>query len=62
MVTKARLPGAERHWLGVLGTCRFFGQSGEALVLNILQDEELDERARVRIRELLDRSDKELKP
>jgi predicted transcriptional regulator len=38
---------------------RFFGRSHEALVLNILQDEELDERKRQRIRELLDRSDKE---
>ena len=33
---------------------RFFGQSHEALVLNILQDEELDEQERQRIRELLD--------
>jgi predicted transcriptional regulator len=38
---------------------RFFGQSHEALVLNILQDEELDERKRKRIRDLLDQLDKE---
>jgi predicted transcriptional regulator len=38
---------------------RFFGQSHEALVLNILQDEELDERKRQRIRELLDKFDRE---
>ncbi len=38
---------------------RFFDQSHEALVLNILQDEELDERERQRIRELLDQFDQE---
>jgi predicted transcriptional regulator len=38
---------------------RFFDRSHESLVLNILQDEELDERKRQRIRDLLDRFDKE---
>ncbi len=38
---------------------RFFGQSHEALVLNILQDEELDEQERQRIRDLLDELAKE---
>jgi BlaI family transcriptional regulator, penicillinase repressor len=38
---------------------RFFGQSHEALVLNILQDEKLDEHERQKIRDLLNRSDKE---
>ena len=33
---------------------RFFDHSHEALVLNILQDEELDEQERQRIRDLLD--------
>lgn len=34
---------------------RFFGHSHEALVLNILQDEELDERERQRIQRSLER-------
>jgi predicted transcriptional regulator len=34
---------------------RFFGHSHEALVLNILQDAELDEEKRQRIRDLLER-------
>jgi len=38
---------------------RFFGQSHEALVLNILQDEKLDEQERQRIRELLDQFNQE---
>jgi predicted transcriptional regulator len=38
---------------------RFFDQSHEALVLNILQDEELDEQERQRIRFLLDQLDQE---
>lgn len=38
---------------------RFFSQSHEALVLNILRDEEMDEHKRQRIRELLERFDKE---
>lgn len=38
---------------------RFFGHSHEALVLNILQDEEMDERKRQRIRDLLKKFDKE---
>jgi len=38
---------------------RFFGQSHEALVLNILKDQELNERERQRIRDLLDKLDKE---
>ncbi len=38
---------------------RFFERSHESLVLNILQDEELDERQRQRIRDLLDRFDRE---
>lgn len=37
---------------------RFFGHSHEALVLNLLEAEELDERERRRIRDLLDRLDK----
>lgn len=41
---------------------RFFGQSHEALVLNILEDEELDEHERQQIRELLDQFDREVKP
>jgi BlaI family transcriptional regulator, penicillinase repressor len=41
---------------------RFFGQSHEALVLNILEDEELGEQKRQRIRKLLDKFDKEAKP
>jgi BlaI family transcriptional regulator, penicillinase repressor len=41
---------------------RFFGHSHEALVLNILEDEALDERKRERIRTLLDRFGKEAKP
>lgn len=39
---------------------RFFGQSHEALVLNILQDEELDEKERQRIRELVEQFDREV--
>ena len=38
---------------------RFFDHSHEALVLNILQNEELDEQERQRIRELLDQLAKE---
>jgi predicted transcriptional regulator len=38
---------------------RFFGHSHEALVLNILQDGELGEEKRQRIRELLQRFDQE---
>lgn len=38
---------------------RFFDQSHEALVLNILQDKELDEKERQRIRELLEQFDRE---
>jgi predicted transcriptional regulator len=38
---------------------RFFDRSHEALVLNIWQNEDLDEKERQRIRELLDRFDKE---
>lgn len=38
---------------------RFFGHSHEALVLNILQNEELDETERLRIREMLDKFDGE---
>ncbi len=41
---------------------RFFGHSHEALVLNILEDEELNELERQRIRDLLDKFDKESKP
>lgn len=41
---------------------RFFGQSHEALVLNILQDEELDEKERQKIRDLLDQLAKEEQP
>ncbi len=38
---------------------RFFDRSHEALVLNILQDQELGERERQRIRDLLDKLDQE---
>jgi predicted transcriptional regulator len=38
---------------------RFFDHSHEALVLNVLQDKELDERERQRIRKLLAEFDKE---
>lgn len=38
---------------------RFFGHSHEALVLNILQNEELDETERQRIRDLLEKFDGE---
>jgi predicted transcriptional regulator len=38
---------------------RFFGHSHEALVLNILHDEELDEQERQKIRDLLERFDQE---
>ena len=38
---------------------RFFGRSHEALVLNILENEELNGRETRRIRDLLDRLDKE---
>jgi predicted transcriptional regulator len=38
---------------------RFFGRSHEALVLNILQNEELDETERQRIRDLLEKFDGE---
>ena len=41
---------------------RFFGQSHEALVLNILQDEELDEKQRQKIRDLLAQLAKEEQP
>ena len=41
---------------------RFFDHSHEALVLSILQDEDIDERKRKRIRELLVQFDRELKP
>ncbi len=41
---------------------RFFSHSHEALVLNILEDEELNELERQRIRDLLDKFDKESKP
>lgn len=40
---------AVRHLLG-----RFFGNSAEALVLNLLEDEALSEKERVRIRKLLE--------
>lgn len=40
---------------------RFFGQSHEALVLNILQDEALDEHKRQKIRKLLEEFDTEAK-
>jgi predicted transcriptional regulator len=39
---------ALRHLLG-----RFFGNSREALVLNLLEDEDLSEKERVRIRKLI---------
>ncbi len=39
---------AVRHLLG-----RFFGNSREALVLNVLEDEDLSERERERIRKLI---------
>ncbi len=41
---------------------RFFDRSHESLVLNILQDEELDEGKRQRIRKLLEKFDEEAKP
>lgn len=40
---------------------RFFGQSHEALVLNLLQDEPLEDAERKRIRALLDAMDREAK-
>lgn len=39
---------------------RFFGRSHEALVLNILEDEALDERQRRRIRDLLEKAGREV--
>ena len=44
---------AVRHLLG-----RFFGNSAEALVLNLLEDETLDEKERQRIRKLLEEDTK----
>jgi predicted transcriptional regulator len=44
---------AVRHLLG-----RFFGNSAEALVLNLLEDETLDEKERQRIRKLLEENTK----
>jgi predicted transcriptional regulator len=41
---------------------RFFGHSHEALMLNLLQDEQLGDRERKRIRELLERAAKETRP
>lgn len=41
---------------------RFFGRSHEALVLNLLDNEELGEGERQRIRRLLDKFDEEAKP
>lgn len=41
---------------------RFFGRSHEALVLNLLDNEELGEGERQRIRNLLGQLDKEAKP
>lgn len=43
---------AVRHLLG-----RFFGNSAEALVLNLLEDEDLSERERKRIQDLLNKED-----
>lgn len=44
---------AIRHLLG-----RFFGNSAEALVLNLLKDEALNEKERERIRKLLEEDNK----
>jgi predicted transcriptional regulator len=44
---------AVRHLLG-----RFFGNSAEALVLNLLEDETLDEKERQRIRKLVEEDTK----
>jgi predicted transcriptional regulator len=47
---------ALRHLLG-----RFFGNSREALVLNLLEDEDLSEKERARIRKLIAQARQEVK-